>query len=72
MIVTIWLLAKPGEERMFASTRVPNPDWLKIQKAKGYRLFEINAQLPPEFDCADGRIETPFVASEVKLGIFGD
>lgn len=68
MKVTIWYMYKPGEERTYAMTIPPAPEWAEIQKEKGFKLFECLVDIPHEVVLEGYGDEVPGGTSEVDLG----
>jgi hypothetical protein len=60
---TIWILAKPGEDRFFCSPRQYNPQFVEIQRKNGYRLLKLQFRLPNYFEPQSEEL-TPSVAME--------
>lgn len=53
MTEKIWYIAKPGEERKFATTKHPSPHWVESIKKEGYQIIEVSFELPKGWDNAD-------------------
>jgi|HubBroStandDraft_6_1064221.scaffolds.fasta_scaffold1143649_2 hypothetical protein len=43
---TIWYMHKPGEERDYAMTTLPSPEWAKLQHAQGFELYAVEIDVP--------------------------
>ena len=50
MMIHVWLIAKPGEERTFAQTRPLRKEWADSVRAEGYSIFRMDVEMPPMFD----------------------
>lgn len=46
MQATIWYMRKPGETRTFSSTTPFSPEWLALQRAEGWKVYEVSFFLP--------------------------
>jgi len=46
----VWLMAKPGDERRYATAKEPNPNYAKAMKKEGYTFYRVAFELPDEFD----------------------
>jgi len=52
----VWYMAKPGEDRRFASPREPSPQRAAALRKEGYRILRVSFVMPVGFDSADGEI----------------
>lgn len=46
----LYLLAKPGDERFFVFTRLPNAAWLKTQRENGFEFLETIVYMPKRYN----------------------
>ena len=53
MTESVWFIAKPGEERKFASPKAPSPEWAASLRKQGYIIMRVEFFLPAEFDTAN-------------------
>ncbi len=60
----VWFIAKPGEERKFATPREPSQEWTKSLKEQGYRIFRVDFNLPEGWDSSDAQVEGKLVAQK--------
>lgn len=63
MIRTIWVMWKPGEERIYSMSNQPSEPWATAQKANGYNLASFDVSLPD----TTVSIELPFCSSALTL-----
>ena len=49
----VWYMAKPGEDRRFASPTEPSPERAAALRKEGYRILRVSFTLPVGFDSAD-------------------
>ncbi len=52
----VWFIAKPGDERKFATPTPPSPEWAKALKKAGYKILRVTFSLPGGFDSADTNV----------------
>jgi len=55
----VWLMAKPSDERRYATAKEPSPEFAKKMKAEGYTFYRVSFNLPANFDTStevDGMI----------------
>lgn len=55
MKATVWIVAKPGEPRVFSQMTEPSPERVDALHAAGYRIIVVDFDLPPEFDPSDAQ-----------------
>ena len=58
MKAEVWYIAKPGEERTYATTKPPSPHWAESLRKQGYQIMVVQFHLPREFDeTSHGRVQ---------------
>lgn len=70
---TLYLLAKPGDERFFVFTRLPNAAWLKTQRENGFEFLETEVYMPERYDIdVDGTANTSVDSDPTHAQVGGD
>lgn len=61
MIKTIWIMWKPGEERIYTMAIQPSEPWATTQKENGYNIVSLDVELP------DPTVSSTVVVGDLKL-----
>lgn len=59
--IHVYLWAKPGEDRVYVSSRQPPVDNVNSLKEKGYQFFRLETELPEEFEIANQKLSAKAV-----------
>lgn len=49
----VWYVVKRGDERKFATTTTPSPEWAAELKRQGYKILRLEFMLPEGWDSSD-------------------
>lgn len=65
LVANVYYAAKPGQERRYCSPNPYSPEFAKVLKADGYKIFRLDFLLPQDWDSADDVIPaTRFIADD--------